>query len=94
MIVEILGKRWQLVFGRLTTCDGICDPPSRIGKAIKISDRLIGELQLETIIHECLHAADWTKDEEFIEREARDFARILWRLGYRLETTTTKGVKQ
>ena len=83
MIVSILGKRWKLSFRPLRDCRGICDAPTAPRKAIRIDTRLKDEERLEVIIHECLHAADWTKDEEFIEAEARDIAKILWRLGYR-----------
>lgn len=87
MVVSILGKRWKFGFVPMLKCvDGVCDSPDTESKGIRINQQLRDETLLETILHECLHAADWTKDEEFIEREARDIARILWRLGYRKQS--------
>lgn len=37
----------------------------------------------EYMLHEMRHAADWGQSEEFVSREAKDVARILWRLGWR-----------
>lgn len=87
MVVSILGKRWKFGFVPMFKCvDGVCDSPDTEGKGIRINRTLRDEALLETIIHECLHAADWTKAEEFIEAEARDIAHILWRLGYRKQS--------
>ena len=85
MIGTILGKRGKFSFTPLTKADGYCDPPSQTGKRILVDSRLRGEARLETIIHELRHAADWSRAEEFVERESRDLARVLWRLGYRRE---------
>jgi len=38
---------------------------------------------LETLIHESLHASDWSASEERVERTARDISSFLWRLGFR-----------
>jgi len=82
--VTILGRRWNLRFAHLKPPElGKCDSPNKKGKEIVIDSRLSGELELDTIIHECRHAASWPISEEFIEEEASDLARILWRLGYR-----------
>lgn len=83
MIVTILGKRWRLRFTRLKKQRGDIDAPETPNKEIRICSTLSGEEELEVIIHELRHAADWWRDEQVIEREARDLARTLWRLGYR-----------
>ena len=83
MFITILGKRWRLRFTNLKKDNGDCDAPDVKNKEIRVRSNLKGELRLETIIHECLHAADWHKDESYIEQKAIDLARILWRLGYR-----------
>ena len=83
MIVRILGRRWRLVFDRLRDSRGDCDSPTTPSKSIRIDSRLRGERELEVILHECRHAADWGQSEEYVTEEARDVARILWRLGYR-----------
>jgi hypothetical protein len=91
--VGILGKWWTLRFVPASElpkgkdgardCDGLCDKPTDKGKRILVYDKLSEEETLETVVHEVLHAADWWKDEEWIEHAANDLARILWRLGYR-----------
>ncbi len=83
MIVSILGKRWRLRFVPLKTARGDCSAPSDTNKEIRIHSTLTGEERLEILIHEFRHAADWGRDEDFVAREPRDMARMLWRLGYR-----------
>ena len=89
MMVTILGKRWRLRFtpfrGVKGPADhGECDHPEKPRKEIRINQRLTGRHRLEAIIHECRHAADWSRDEEYVEQESHDLARLLWRLGYRM----------
>ena len=63
---------------------GKCDPPDQPNKGIRVLATLKGEKELDTIIHEALHAAAWTVlDEGFVDQTAEDLARLLWRLGYR-----------
>lgn len=62
---------------------GDCSSPSDKDKEIRIDNRLNGEHKLEILIHEFRHAADWGRDEGFVDQEAKDLARMLWRLGYR-----------
>jgi hypothetical protein len=69
---------------------GTCDAPNTPGKAIRILSELKGRERLETIIHECLHAAGWELKEKSVTHAARDIARILWKLGYRDGQTPTK----
>lgn len=77
------GKRWQLREVPRLNADGECDAPTTRGKAIRIAARLRGERRLEVLIHEMLHACNWTIDEDHIAQTAADIARVLWRLGYR-----------
>lgn len=83
MQVSVQGKRWNLRFPRLQTARGDCDSPDKPNKQIRIDARLSGEERLEVIIHELLHAGGWHRSECYVEQEAKDIARILWRLGYR-----------
>lgn len=79
--VTINGKRWQLVFtNALRDCRGKCDPPNAVGKRIQIRADLPREELIEVLLHECLHAADWSKDEAWVERIAWDIARTLEQL--------------
>lgn len=62
--------------------DGICDPAT---KTIVVRRTLRGELELDTLLHEMLHACHWDLDEAAILETATDIARALHRIGYRLE---------
>ncbi|MGW8181573.1 MAG: DUF72 domain-containing protein, partial [bacterium] len=44
---------------------------------------LYSKAELEALLHETLHASDWSKSEEIVSRIAKEQARLLWRLGYR-----------
>ena len=88
MHVKLLGKRWRIERPRSITRDGEpqhgeCDPPTVPGKSIRVADYLSDRVELETYLHEALHACDWTKDEEWVEATAHDLSVMLWRLGYR-----------
>lgn len=93
MRVTILGKRWN--FRRVNKLGpktyGECDPPDKFKKELRVLRRLYGQAEMETILHEMLHAADWTKDEAWIDEVASDIAKFLYkRLGYRIVRTTRK----
>ena len=92
MRVAVLDHIWELVYedeGDPLPHDlgwgdnGSCDPPSLKGKRIVIRRSLRGEQELQVTIHELLHAADYTKTEEWVDESAHDIARVLWRLGWR-----------
>ena len=83
MRVEVTGKRYDLVFTHLHVNRGECDPPTKANKQIRIRKNLPPFEKLEVIVHELLHAADWHKDEDWVELAALDIARVLWALGYR-----------
>jgi hypothetical protein len=86
MRVKLLGRWWGLRFVPNLRDDGACDPPTLKGKEIRVKSTLTGVDRLETVIHEMVHAAGWHLDEPFTEQFAHDAARVLWRLGYRLDT--------
>ena len=85
MQITILGKRWELkITSHLSRdCRGECEPPDSPRKEIRIRKSLKGREFLEITLHEILHAADWSKDEEWIEQVADDISKVLWKLGYR-----------
>lgn len=83
MLVTMLGKRWKFLFTPLRKASGYCDPPAQTGKRIVVDSRLRGEHRLGVIIHELRHAADWGRDEGFVDQESKDLTRVLWRLEYR-----------
>ena len=83
MRIKVLGKLWSLSFtpNLGPGVDGDCSEPDKVGKQIRIRAGLRGQECLETLIHECLHAADWHKDESWIEQVAHDIARAAFRPG-------------
>ena len=81
--VTVLGKRWTLRFVNLRKNDGDIDPPSVVGKQIRIDPSLDDRLLMEIILHELHHGADWRADEDYVARLAADQSTILWDLGYR-----------
>lgn len=85
--VTILDKRWELVFVPArelpSNSDGECDAPSKTAKQIRIYDKLNDERTLTILIHEMLHAADWHKDESWVEKVAEQIARAATRIGFK-----------
>ena len=94
--VVINNKRWnfrrQVI--RETTEDGRpihgrCDPPETPNKAITVDKRLTGKLEMDTTVHELLHASQWdVLAEEFVEQLGTDITNVLWRMGYRKKPET------
>jgi hypothetical protein len=87
--IKVLDKLWR--FLRVPGTElrgkyGDCDSPNAKRRTIRVWDKLTGERELETIIHELIHAGDWHRDEASVQQFAADAARILWRLGYRRGT--------
>ena len=83
MNITIMRKRWNLRFVPLKKVLGDCDSPREKRKQIRIDSRLRGSRLLRVLIHELLHAADWSESEESIDEKSICLSRILWRLGYR-----------
>lgn len=90
MQITLLGKRWKLHFlplGRFghesEVVLGMCDPPNKPHKEIRVDSRLKDQELLEVLLHEMLHAVDWHQSEEIIASQAHDIAKVLWKLGYR-----------
>lgn len=77
--VSILGQAWTLRYARLKTCYGDCD---RVSRTIRIASGLPPQKELETVIHEMTHGADWHRDEKSVAQFAADVARVLTELGF------------
>lgn len=88
MQLTFIGKKWRLVRtpqrGGTEKSLGDCEGPHVAGKKIRVDPGLVGEKELEVLIHEFLHASDWHRSEEWVTEAAQDIARALWRIGYRL----------
>lgn len=85
MRVKILRRYWNFLFTNNVKegWDGECDDPTEKRKQIRVRSNLSEFRELETTIHEILHAADWHKDEEWVEKVAEDVSRVLWKIGWR-----------
>ena len=87
MRVELRGKRWSLeVVDYLQ--DGSCgsiDPPDTPQKRILIASNQTPIDQLDTVIHECLHGCIPDLDETCVEETATSIAKILFRMGCRID---------
>lgn len=93
MHIVVMGRRYRLrwtkqfVHGRQAsrrgeTVYGECDSPTHRNKEIRIRPGLSEQHEMETLLHEMLHASGWHLDEEYVERFASDAARTLVRLGF------------
>lgn len=66
------------------TDDGLTEAPWFRCKRMFLRHGLrSGKRKLETAIHEFTHAADWSKDEEWVHMFGHDLANFLYALGYR-----------
>jgi len=105
--IKILGKVWDLKFVNHLGYEGPieqqnlvwgdCSDPNQPNKTIRIR-RGISELESEecklaVFIHEFQHAAEWSKDEEYVRKFGEDLARYLWRLGYRQDPEIRKKIE-
>ena len=79
-----LGKRWSLRWIKPYRAEGICEAPDVRGKQLYVPQEGGTQADLETILHEGLHACGWDiLSEEWVTCAARDIARLAWRLGWR-----------
>lgn len=66
--------------------DGLCEHPennSQSHRLIYVSPDLEPDAELETFVHESLHACFPRMTEKNVTQAGADIARLLWRLGYR-----------
>ena len=81
--VRMRDQTWRIAKLEKGKARGICEAPHVPGKAMDIPLHGGTIKDLDTILHESLHAALWDLDEEAVYDTAKDMARILWRLGWR-----------
>lgn len=81
------GKRWRFSWVDRTALPkgrrGECDAPNVKAKEIRVRNDLQELVELETLLHEGLHACDWYKDEEWVHVAARNLAQFLYAHGWR-----------
>jgi len=99
MKVTIRKKRWNLRFvpflgwfqegGKRHRVSGACDGPDTYNKAIMIAKGQSEFSELDSLLHEMLHAGLWEIDEDIVHELATDMARVLTRLGWHKEVRST-----
>lgn len=72
------GIKYEIVIGKV---DGAADKYG--GYSLLVNGNLDTQKDLITLIHEAMHAGNWDKHEETIDRSSKEIGRLLWRLGYR-----------
>jgi hypothetical protein len=84
-IVSLRGKRYKIQkTGKISSnLWAYCTDPKFTNRLIKIHKILENYEELETLIHEMLHACFWDLDEEVISEVGRDLSKALWKMGYR-----------
>lgn len=83
MRIKLLNRYWNLIRVFMPSKHGLCDPPDMPGKKIRLCTKLRRKRELEFLIHEMLHACDFSKDEAWVTGTAHDISAVLWKLGYR-----------
>ena len=66
--------------------DGCCSPPNPGDRKplIRVCCPLDTQRGLITVIHEAMHACNYSKHEATVDRASKDIGRLLWGLKYRI----------
>lgn len=78
--ITIDGQVWTVVRRSIPGHYGLCDYDTR---TISLTPRMRGRTDLDTTIHEILHAQMPWASEEAVARWASDLAAGLWGMGWR-----------
>jgi len=57
--------------------------PTKDEYSLVVSTKPRSRTELVILIHEAMHAGNWDKHEETIDRSSKEIGNLLWRLGYR-----------
>ncbi len=88
MKIVVMGEKWELkmtAHGLGPNEYGECpDPRDKKSQPIKIRPGMSPRQELDTVIHELLHAGAYKLlSEEWVNEFAQDVARVLWKMGWR-----------
>jgi hypothetical protein len=91
MLVTLAGQRWTIRWvnwlghrsRRRGRNLGDCDWDARVIRIVRKVDGHGPRCELDTYIHEALHAIFPWMPEWIVEKAATEMARMLWKLGYR-----------
>lgn len=73
------GIKYSILIGFF---DGWADANDKY--SIVVNGDLKSQKGLITLIHECLHAGNWSMQEKTVERVGEEIGSLLWRLGLRV----------
>ena len=79
--VVLGGDHWTLL--RTNLRKGLYGETHHDERLIEVDHRIRGRIELDTIIHECLHAVYPWLHEDSINQPSSEIASILWKMGYR-----------
>jgi len=81
--VNIHGKRWRIVWEKPERYAADVDAPNVAHKCIRLDPALLGNPPklARILLHECLHAALWDVDEDWVDWVSADLASILQKFG-------------
>jgi hypothetical protein len=77
------GRRYRVCESSHVSGYGATADPMSKGKTIHVRRGQDGEDELDTLIHEGLHACYWDLEESAVGTAANDISRLLWKKGYR-----------
>lgn len=67
--------------------NALCESPDAPKPSILLANGLQNQQKsLILLIHELLHACNWSATEDKVHNAATDIGKVLWRLGWRLKT--------
>ena len=75
------GRKYHIIVSY--RIDGFVEQYKLGGRTMMITVDPGTKNELETYIHESLHAENWATTEKVVERVSKEIADFLWRLGYR-----------
>ncbi len=81
--VTVRGHKWGVAKLNKGRALGLCEGPHIPGKEMDFPVHGGTRKDLDTIVHELLHAAMWDAAEECVYETAQDIAKVLWRCGWR-----------
>jgi hypothetical protein len=88
MRVRLGGKYWTLRFSpNLHDFGDMVDPGRAAGRVLRVATWQSEEERLDTTLHEAIHACRQELDEKAVTDLANDLSRLLWRLGYRRQSS-------
>ena len=82
--VRIAGKDWELIrSAKALSGSDVLGECCKAGRVMVVDSRLRGREEMDTIIHEAMHAAKWKMPEREVVLMAERITAVMWAAGYR-----------